>query len=369
MLAGLFTGCKEAAEYREGMYFTGTEVNPDRVVTIDGPSEVGVSVSVSKKVEKDITVRMAVRPDLVEQYNEMTGKNYQALPAGSYEFPETKAVIKKGENISASNKLSVITIADFSEGVTYCMPVSIVSSDGDIPVLESSRTLYVVFNKTIITQAMKLGSNYYAVPKFLTETSLSAMTGLTMEARIYVNSFQRSSPFISSVLGIEGEMLMRFGDVKVDPAQFQVQCGGDYQPASVSLFTTHRWYHVAATYDGSKLCLYIDGKLDAEMAASGRGPINLTSDASGGFQMGRSYGGRYLDGYMSECRVWTRALNANELKNNLCYVDPTSDGLLAYWRLNGTAEGKNTVPDLTGHGFDAVGAGTASYMPDVRCPE
>ena len=41
------------------------------------------------------------------------------------------------------------------------------------------------------------------------------------------------------------------------------------------------------------------------------------------------------------------------------YVDPTSDGLLAYWRMNAwepnDSGSGNIVRDLTGHGYDAVG--------------
>ncbi|MNR29247.1 hypothetical protein D3C85_1466240 [compost metagenome] len=88
----------------------------------------------------------------------------------------------------------------------------------------------------------------------------------------------------------------------------------------------------------------------------------------GGFHVGFSERGRYLNGYVSEARVWTRALTPNELQNNLCYVDPTTKGLLAYWRFNGAESGVN-VTDLTGHGHTAVAAKTINYVEGVRCPE
>lgn len=99
--------------------------------------------------------------------------------------------------------------------------------------------------------------------------------------------------------------------------------------------------------------------------------IDLTSDNSGGFYLGASYGGgRTLNGYVAECRVWTRALSQSEIANNMNYVDPTSDGLLAYWRMNAwepnDSGSGNIVRDLTGHGYDAVGGSSNLTMMDTK---
>ena len=99
--------------------------------------------------------------------------------------------------------------------------------------------------------------------------------------------------------------------------------------------------------------------------------IDLTSDNSGGFYLGASYGGgRTLNGYVAECRVWTRALSQSEIANNMNYVDPTSDGLLAYWRMNAwepnDSGSGNIVRDLTGHGYDAVGGSSNPTMMDTK---
>lgn len=51
----------------------------------------------------------------------------------------------------------------------------------------------------------------------------------------------------------------------------------------------------------------------------------------------------------------------------MCYVDPTTPGLVAYWRFNGADDKK--VTDLTGNGYDAMAAYTLKFMDHVRCPE
>lgn len=124
-------------------------------------------------------------------------------------------------------------------------------------------------------------------------------------------------------MGIEAVCCVRFGDVKIDNNVLQI-CHDSYQPAATDKPTE---------------------------------TIDLTSDNSGGFYLGASYGGgRPLDGYIAEARVWYRALIQSEIANNMNYVDPASEGLLAYWRMNEwepRTGGGNIVKDLTGHGYDA----------------
>ena len=74
------------------------------------------------------------------------------------------------------------------------------------------------------------------------------------------------------------------------------------------------------------------------------------------FHIGTAYNNvRNLCGYLSECRIWNRALTAEELaeqKVRPYYVDPKSEGLVAYWKFN---EGSgSTIVDRTGNGNDAV---------------
>ena len=82
-------------------------------------------------------------------------------------------------------------------------------------------------------------------------------------------------------------------------------CHGDYQPAATSKpFDTGKWYHVAAVWSGKSWDIFIDGVYVTGVATQGE-TINLSSDNSGGFYLGASYGGgRPLNGYVAECRVW-----------------------------------------------------------------
>lgn len=362
--------CRKAIQYHDVLYFTGTEQVATTKFTIDGPSSIGLSVTSSTKVPRDITVGIKVDSNLVASYNKTNGTKYAFLPDGSYALEGDNIVIKDGTNVSGSAKFSILSTDNFKEGVTYLVPVTIDKVDGGMDVLEPSRTIYLIVNRTIITQAAALSPNYFTVPSFQTDGNLSSLSAVTIECRVFVSNFQTKNPFISSVMGIEENFLLRFGDVSVANNQLQLAGGlintKKYPVTSKTFFSVGQWYHVAAIYDGATISLYVNGVQDNYTDAESGG-INLTDTYSGGFHIGYSADGRLLSGSVSEARVWKRALTANELQNNLCYVDPTSDGLVAYWRFN-DADVDGNVTDLTGHGYKAVAAKPLVWVPGVRCP-
>lgn len=372
LIAGAFYGCQKATKYHPALYFTGTEQFPEKKISIEGPVDIDVSVTSSIIVSNNINVKIKIQPELVDSYNDLNGTAFKFLPDGSFNLSATEVVINRGVNISDIVRFSITSLTNFQEGDTYCVPISIIETNGNIPVLESSRTLYIIIKQTIITQAASLVSNrYFRVPSFLTTPSISSVSNLTLECRVYVNAFQTANPFITSIMGIEETFLLRFGDVsipnnKLQLAGGQINGGGKFPVTSQATFSTAKWYHVAAVYNGSTISVFVDGVLDNYTDAQSGG-IDLTNNWADGFLIGRSAGGRYLNGYVSEARVWTKALTATELQNNLCYVDPTSTGLLAYWRFNGDITG-NQVADLTGNGHTAIANNTITWVQGVRCP-
>jgi hypothetical protein len=73
------------------------------------------------------------------------------------------------------------------------------------------------------------------------------------------------------------------------------------------------WTHLAATYDGSSLRLYVNGSLAAERATSGvlatsSRPLRIGhNDVNGGVFLGR----------IDEVRVYARALTAQEIQADM----------------------------------------------------
>jgi len=372
----VLTGCQEAVEHKDVILFTGTEISPVIRFSVDQPSSIGITVSATDKVAVDTKIQVAVTPELLEAYNSSNDRAYVFPPEGSYKLEVDETIIKAGKNVSEAFCFSIVSLDNFKDGVKYCVPISITGTDGNMSILEPSKTVYIVINSPIVTRAMDLGGGTaFNVPKFLTDERVSALQAVTMEARVRMNAWYNGNPFISTVMGIEENYLLRFGDISLNRGDL-LQMG----PAKIGndkVFVTTKtgfqldtWYHIASVYNGSTVSIYINGKLDASVAVKG-GVVNMNDDYCDGFWIGRSAAyGRYLNGAVSEVRVWNRALSAGELEDNACLVDPKSPGLLAYWRFNEMQEDGVTVRDETGNGFDAVRNGTTfSWIENIKCPE
>lgn len=200
-----------------------------------------------------------------------------------------------------------------------------------------------------------------------------AATQFTLETLLYVKEFP-TNQLIATVMGIEGKFLLRFGNTGNPLTRLQVATeAGNYNVPFD--FSPNRWYHVAVTFDEAKVKVYVDGEQKGEEQTfqsrryvRGQGyvysPINpnispewsYEPDGNRAFWMGYSYDqNRSLPGYMTEIRIWTKALTVEEInaENHFYSVDPASEGLYAYWKFT---EGEGaTVADATGKGNPLYG--------------
>ncbi|MGI4869707.1 MAG: endo-beta-N-acetylglucosaminidase [Janthinobacterium lividum] len=196
---------------------------------------------------------------------------------------------------------------------------------------------------------------------------------LSYECWVKPNSFKTTSPYISSLMGMEdggaNTALLRLGDGSLlgNQVQFVLQLGGTtYKVASTStpantpgLLTAGVWTHLAATYDGTTMKLYINGVLNASQSATG----SVVANAA--FTLGRNYAAsRSFDGRLDEVRVWTRARTAAEVAASACSAGSTAN-LEAYWRCNESPALATT--DVTGHGHTGnfVSMSTSDWSTDV----
>lgn len=192
---------------------------------------------------------------------------------------------------------------------------------------------------------------------------------LTFEGWVKVNSFKSAFPYISSVMGIEvgdnNSAILRFGDGNLanNKLQFILSFGSSQVKLNSNTgLSTNTWYHVAATYDGASMKIYINGNLDASSNATG----NFT--ANGILYLARNYdNSRTLNGFLDEFRVWKKALTAQEILNNNCNVAPNSTGLEANWKMDeGSGNGALDTTANT-HFATLVNMTNSNWNTDVAC--
>lgn len=113
-------------------------------------------------------------------------------------------------------------------------------------------------------------------------------------------------------------------------------------------------FHVAATFDGSTLMLYIDGVALASDTYAGSGVDYGDEDVLIGAANYAAGFPRRFDGVIDEIRLWDHARSASQITDHMsCRLSGNEAGLLGYWDFEA-----NDLSDASGNGHN----GTAEEM-------
>jgi hypothetical protein len=101
--------------------------------------------------------------------------------------------------------------------------------------------------------------------------------------------------------------------------QWRLTIGGVDQRMCGGVLTTGSWHHVAATYNGQKAQLYVDGSLVASASRSGA----IAVSSADLFLGNRSDATRGYEGDLDSVSIWSRALSSAEI---LAHQTPSLSG-------------------------------------------
>lgn len=360
LAAVALAGCKNEdlskQHYDNKLYISASNFTDEMLIKGTVPIyEREITAGIAKPVGQDISIAFAAAPELLDHYRRaFHDDGAKLLDAEYYEFDQTQTKIQAGsvESIPVSIRFVDVNLLDKNE--RYVLPVTIRSVEG-IDVLNSARSVYYIFKGAALINIVADIAENCAWPEWKDATPVTDMRTFTLEALVYGNAFKNQ---ISTIMGIEGKFLVRIGDSGVPSNQIQVASSRNLTNSDLQL-ETGRWYHVAVTFDGGDVKVYIDGveKCSGNVGTSSVNFGVAHSDESGGkprcFWIGYSYtSDRYLDGAISEVRIWDKALTADEINgpDHFYQVDPAADGLVSYWKFDDGA-GK-TIKDHTSYGND-----------------
>jgi len=355
------TGCQdnEDEQHYDNKLFLSTAAFTQEVLFKAGDMNVekGLSVAIAKPEAHDIKVTMAPAPELLDTYrNAYYDEAAILLPEEHYVMNERTVIIKAGAVSSNVLPIQFVNTGELDADVTYVLPVTIQSVEG-IEVLQSAKNYYYVFRgASLINVVCNLNENR-AYPDFNNDAKFNNMEENTLEMLFKASQLKNE---ISTLMGIEGKYLLRIGDAGVPSNQLQLATSSGNLTNSDLQFDSNKWYHVAVTFKKGEVKIYIDGVEKASKTYSRLSAVSLGtkhSDESGGqarcFWIGYSYNAqRFFNGSVAEVRIWNRALPAEEIQtdNHFYTVDPTSEGLIAYWKFD-EGEGQ-TVKDHSASGYD-----------------
>lgn len=127
-----------------------------------------------------------------------------------------------------------------------------------------------------------------------------------------------------------------------------------YAPLGVSL-ADNKWYHIAATYDGTKRRIYVDGVIKAEDS-----PSSPSVASAANFRIGSTNNGEYFKGAIDDVRIWNVARTQAQIQASMnTELFGNETGLKAYYTFNqGVAGGSNaaitTISDKTSNALNGT---------------
>lgn len=201
-------------------------------------------------------------------------------------------------------------------------------------------------------------------------------TSLTLEAWVYPTFFKTNvwqgtvvSKSSGGSLGIDRGYMLRIGNG--GQVNFNIGTGNWREiNSAVGAVSLNNWHHIAGTYDGDSMILYVNG---AEVA---RGALSASiGNATNGLFIGEDAGftNRTFPGSIDEVRVWNVARTPAEIQSAMnsefCGSIP---GLVAYYNFNqgiagGANSGLDTLIDVTGNNNGlllnfALSGGTSNWI-------
>ncbi|MEL7530473.1 MAG: LamG-like jellyroll fold domain-containing protein [Bacteroidota bacterium] len=110
-----------------------------------------------------------------------------------------------------------------------------------------------------------------------------------------------------------------------------------YETVSAAVMTTNKWYHVAGTYDGLAVRIFVNG-IQVGVTNHVGAITNGIYDVKIGQLAFTGGGNRLFDGQIDEVRIWDQALTPATMQDWMCQkldnTHPDFSSLVAYWQLD-----------------------------------
>lgn len=379
-VAFAFASCQTEKEALEEHHFTNklyinTQTVSEELLVKAGSGDMvrTLNIATALQVEEDLSGVLVADTAMVEQFKkEYAMPEVVVLPLSCCTIDDPQVTILKGSNTSAPAKITFTNLGNLNRNLVYVMPIAL-KNVTDINVIKSKTVVYYVFKgAALINVVCNFTENRAGAKEWKTPEKFSNMTQFTAECLVRQNVAGR---LISTIMGTEGGYLLRVGDSGVPDTQLQIACSSNHTNSNMTL-TLGKWTHIACVFDGGYTTVYFDGKKVLDGAYSGRSSVtwgaygNDKDEVNGRyFWLSYSYAhDRYFDGEMAEVRIWNRCLSEEEINEDTHFytVDPNSEGLAAYWKLD---DGAGTIlKDSSPNGNDLT-LDSPTTWPKVSLPE
>lgn len=362
----LLTGCNDA-EYdtlSNQAYILQTNTNANSSLKLTVGAEVAtttLNVRLSDVANVESRYRLVYDTAVVNEYNRLNETPYASLPQESFSLSSEENTIEAGASVSTPITLTVPPYSEAlkASGKKYAIGFRLENTSGNASVLPSGSKIVYILDQVVIQPVVVLDQSHYVSQNLVKNYPLTEWT-VEMNINKHVLYTEVGRGNNQAIFGAgPDEIYIRFGDAPIEGNRLQIKTQGT-QMNSLALFNEHTWYHLAFVCTGTKLYLYVNGQLDNSMDLPGKttnvNSINICSPST--YWLGNAM--------YSEVRFWQRARSQAEIANNMYACDPTTPGLITYYKMN---EGEGySFRDASGNGNNAETNGQAvpEWIQDVR---
>lgn len=362
----LLTGCNDA-EYdtlSNQAYILQTNTNANSSLKLTVGAEVAtttLNVRLSDVANVESRYRLVYDTAVVNEYNRLNETPYASLPQESFSLSSEETTIEAGASVSTPITLTVPPYSEAlkASGKKYAIGFRLENTSGNASVLPSGSKIVYILDQVVIQPVVVLDQSHYVSQNLVKNYPLTEWT-VEMNINKHVLYTEVGRGNNQAIFGAgPDEIYIRFGDAPIEGNRLQIKTQGT-QMNSLALFDEHTWYHLAFVCTGTKLYLYVNGQLDNSMDLPGKttnvNSINICSPST--YWLGNAM--------YSEVRFWQRARSQAEIANNMYACDPTTPGLITYYKMN---EGEGySFRDASGNGNNAETNGQAvpEWIQDVR---
>ena len=210
------------------------------------------------------------------------------------------------------------------------------------------------------------------------ETSLRLTTDGSLEAWVYLSAAQAGGIIYKVDANPDGYSLSVNASGNVLFSLYESTGPSSTTVTSATTLNIAIWYHIAATWDGTDMNLYINGVLDSNNQAS----TQAAGDTTGTDLTIASDTTNYFNGRIDEVRIWDEARSEADIRTYMCQkIDTRNPNLVGYWRFDeettspssfdfgttpyntATMYGFGTVPPTTGTNYGVITGRVCSEAP------
>jgi PKD repeat protein len=174
-------------------------------------------------------------------------------------------------------------------------------------------------NHGTLTEATRITSGRYGkamkfdgVNDWITvndSASLDLTTAMTLEAWVYPTVANATADTILVKEDGSNSAYYLYGAEDTPQPVAGARIGGYQSPRGPSTLAANQWTHLAGTFDGQSIKLFVNGAQVAEQSVTGTIPAS-----SGVLRIGgNAIWGEFFKGYIDEVRIYNRALSATEI--------------------------------------------------------